>query len=175
MEYFNNLCIKTTNDARYTREIKCRISVGKEHSTRIRVLPASWIKLTKNLLKRYIWSIALCFSEMWILRKADQIYFKCLDMWRWKRMEKISWTDHVRNEDFYKESKKRNCLQTIKRKKPKWIDHVLRRNCLQNHFVEGKIEGRIEVTERQGKRRKQLLDDFKVTIRYCDLKEEARN
>jgi hypothetical protein len=50
-----------------------------------------------------------------------------------------------------------------------------RRNCLQSHFVEGKIEGRIEVTERQGKRRKQLLDDFKVTIRCCELKEETRN
>ena len=115
------------------------------------------------------------FPETWILQNADQIYFKCLYTWRCRRMETISWTDHVRNEDFYKESKKRNCLRTIKRRKRNWIDHVLRRNCLQNHFIEGKIEGRIEVTERQGKRRKQLLDDFKVTIRYCDLKEEARN
>jgi len=90
-------------------------------------------------------------------------------------MEKIGWTDHVRNEVLQRVEEKRNCLQTIKRRKRNWIDHVFRSNCLQNHFVEGKIEGRIEVTERQGKRRKQLLDDFKVTIRYCDLKEEARN
>ena len=82
-------------------------------------------------------------------------------------MENISWTDHVRNEEVLQRVQgKRICLQTIKRRKPKWIDHVLRRNCLQSYSVEGKVEGRIEVTERQGKRRKQLLDDFKVTIRY---------
>jgi hypothetical protein len=91
-------------------------------------------------------------------------------------MKKISWTDHVRNEEvLHRVQEKRNCRQTIKRRKHNWIDHVLCRNCLQSHFVKEKIEGRIEVTERQGIRRKQLLDDFKVTIRYCELKEEARN
>ena len=121
------------------------------------------LELTNNLLNRYIWSIALYFSETWILRKVDQICFKCFDVWRWIRMENISWTDQVRNEEILQRNQeKRNCLQTIKRRKPNWIDHVLRRNCLQNHSVQGKIEGRIEVTERQGKRRKQLLDDFKI-------------
>jgi hypothetical protein len=45
--------------------------------------------------------------------------------------------------------------------------------CLLKHVIEGKVEGRIEVI-RQGRRRKQLLDDFKERIRYWKLKGEAR-
>jgi len=40
-------------------------------------------------------------------------------------------------------------------------------------LLEGKVVGRIEVTVRQGRRRKQLLDDFKGDRGYCNLKEEA--
>jgi len=33
-EYFKYWNSLITNDARYTREIKCRIAMGKKHSTR---------------------------------------------------------------------------------------------------------------------------------------------
>jgi hypothetical protein len=39
--------------------------------------------------------------------------------------------------------------------------------------IEGKLEGRIEMTERRGRRRKQLLDDLKEKKRCWKLKEEA--
>jgi hypothetical protein len=39
--------------------------------------------------------------------------------------------------------------------------------------IEGKLEGRIEVMRRRGRRRKQLLDDLKEKRRYWKLKEEA--
>ena len=51
-----------------------------------------------------------------------------------------------------------NILQTIKRKKANWIGYILRRNCLIKHVIEGKIEGRVGVTGREGRRRKQLLN-----------------
>jgi hypothetical protein len=37
----------------------------------------------------------------------------------------------------------------------------------------GKLEGRIEMSGRRGRRRKQLLDDLKEKRRYRKLKEEA--
>jgi hypothetical protein len=39
--------------------------------------------------------------------------------------------------------------------------------------IEGKLEGRIEMTGRRGRRRKQLLDDLKEKRRYWKLREEA--
>jgi hypothetical protein len=73
-------------------------------------------------------------------------------------MEKISWTDRVRNEEvLYRVKEERNILHTINRRKAKWIGHILRRNCLLKHVIEGKLEGRIEMMGRRGRRRKQLL------------------
>jgi hypothetical protein len=67
----------------------------------------------------------------------------------------------------------RNILRTIKRRKANWIDHILRRNCLLKHVIEGKLEVRLEMTGRRGRRHKQLLDNLKEKRRYCKLKEEA--
>jgi hypothetical protein len=67
----------------------------------------------------------------------------------------------------------RNIVHKIKRRKANWIGHILRRNCLLKHVIEGKLEGRIEMTGRRGRRRKQLLDDLKEKRRYCKFKEEA--
>jgi hypothetical protein len=46
-------------------------------------------------------------------------------------------------------------------------------NCLLKHIIEGKVEGGIEVTGRQGRRSKQLLDDLNEIREYWKLKEEA--
>jgi hypothetical protein len=95
-------------------------------------------------------------------------------MWYWRRMEKISWTDRVRNEDvLHRVKEERNIVQTIKRRKDNWIGHILRRKCLLKHVIEGKLQGRIEMTGRRGRRRKQLLDDLKGKRRYWNLKEET--
>jgi hypothetical protein len=67
----------------------------------------------------------------------------------------------------------RNILHTVKGRKGNWIGHILRGNWLLKQVIEGKIAGRIEVTRRRGRRRKQLLNDFKETREYCMLKEEA--
>jgi hypothetical protein len=55
----------------------------------------------------------------------------------------------------------------------KCIGHTLHRNVLLKPVVEEKIEGRIEVRRRRGRRRKQLLYDLKETKGYWKLKEEA--
>ena len=49
----------------------------------------------------------------------------------------------------------------------------MRRNCLLQQFIEGKIKGRIEVTGRRGRRRSKLLADLMERRGYCHLKKEA--
>ena len=84
-------------------------------------------------------------------------------------MKKISWTDHVRNEDvLLRVKEQRNILHEIRKRKANWIDHILRRNCLLQGVTEGKIQGGIEVTGRRGKRRRKLLDDLKERRGYSE-------
>jgi hypothetical protein len=66
-------------------------------------------------------------------------------------------------------------LHEISKREANWIGHILRRNCLLQRVIEGKIQGEIEVTGRQRKRRRKLLDDLKERRGYFRLKEEALN
>jgi hypothetical protein len=61
----------------------------------------------------------------------------------------------------------------ISKSKANCIGHILRRNCLLQQVIEGKINGGIEVIGRRGRRRRKLLDDLKERRGYSHLKEEA--
>jgi len=100
------------------------------------------LKLRKKLVKCYIWSIVLYGAETWTLRAVDQKHQESFEMWCWIRLEKISWTDRVRNEDvLIRVKEQRNILHEISKRKANWIGHILRRNCLLQHVIEGKIKG----------------------------------
>ena len=80
----------------------------------------------------------------------------------------------MRNEEvLLRVKEQRNILHEIRKRKANWIGHILRRNCLLQRVIEGKIQGGIEVTGRQGRRRRKLLDDRKERRGYSHLKEEA--
>ena len=76
----------------------------------------------------------------------------------------------MRNEVLQRVKEEMNILQTIKRRKPKWIAYILHRNCLLKHVIEEKTEGRIQVTGRRGRRRKQLLNGLKEKSGYWKRK-----
>jgi len=87
-------------------------------------------------------------------------------------MEKISWTNHVRNEEvLLRVKEQRNILHEIHKRKANWIGDILRRNCLLQRVIEGKIQGGIEVTGKQERRHRKLLNDLKERIGYSHLKE----
>jgi len=93
-------------------------------------------------VKCYIWSIALYGAETWTLRAIDQKHLESCEMWCCRRMEKISWTDHVRNEEvLLRVNEQRNILHEISKQKANWIGHILCRNCLLQRVIEGKIKG----------------------------------
>jgi hypothetical protein len=52
-------------------------------------------------------------AETWTLQKVDQKYLESFEMWCWRMTEKISWTDHVRNEVLQTVKEERNIIQTI--------------------------------------------------------------
>jgi len=176
VESFKYLCSILTNNGRCSCENKCRIAMAKGAFNKKKTLFTGTLdlELRKKLVKCYTWSIALYGVETWTLRAVDQTHMKSFEMWCWRRMEKISWTDHVRNEEvLLRVKEQRNILHEIRKRKANWTGQILRRNCLLQRVIEGKIQGGIEVTGRQGKRRRKLLDDLKERREYSHLKEEA--
>jgi hypothetical protein len=80
---------------------------------------------------------------------VDEKYLGSFEIWCWRRMEKIIWFDRVRRNDelLCRIKGDRNIPHKMTRKKPDWIGHIFRGNSLIKHVIEGKTEGRLEVTE----------------------------
>jgi len=76
-------------------------------------------------------------------------------------MERISWTDRVRNEELLSQEGQKYPSTIKGKKKKKFIGHILRGNCILNHIIKEMMEGRIEVTGKRGRRHRQLLGDLK--------------
>ena len=75
------------------------------------------LKLSKKLVKYYIWSIAFYGAETWMFRAVDQKHRSSFEMWYWRRMEKISWTNHVRKDVLRRVKEQRNILYEISKGK----------------------------------------------------------
>jgi len=151
VESFKYLGSMLTNDGRCTREIKSRIAMAKAAFNMKRALFTSKLdlKLRKKLVKCYIWSTALYGAETWTLRAVDQKHLESFEMLCWIRMDKISWTEHVRNEEvLLRVKEQRKILHEISKRKANWIGYILHRNCLLQRVTVGKIKGGIEVTGR---------------------------
>ena len=94
--------------------------------------------------------MAVYGDENWTLRETDQKRLESFETWCWRRMEKISWTDRVRNEEvLLRVNEQRNILHEIRKRKANWIGQILRRNCLLQQVIDGKIKGQIEVKRRR--------------------------
>jgi len=85
-------------------------------------------------------------------------------------MENSSWTDRARNEEvLHTVKEERNIVHTVKI----GILKELVASCVRTAFWNKLLKEMIEVMERRGRGRKQLVDELKETRRYCKLKEEA--
>jgi len=89
-----------------------------------------------------VWSVALYAAETWTMdTQADRDRIEALEMWIWRRMEKISWMDKVTNEDVLKKvNESKNMLNVIRQRKRKWIG--LRHDEFLQEIFEGRMKGR---------------------------------
>ena len=86
------------------------------------------------MVRAYVWSIVLFGSETW---KIGTEVFGELEMWCWRRMEKIKWSERVTNEQAIERiAEKRTLLNNTLLRKDNWVGHILRRNCLFRVAIE---------------------------------------
>jgi hypothetical protein len=84
------------------------------------------LELRKKLVICDIWSIALYGDETLTLRTVDQQHLESFEMWCWRRIEKISWINHLRKKEvLLRVKEQRNILHEINKWKAYWIGHIL--------------------------------------------------
>ena len=83
--------------------------------------------LKKRMVRTLIWSVTLYCAETWTMRKEDITRLAAFEMWIWYRMEKISWTQHISNEEVLKlVEEERSLLTIIRTRQRNWMGRILR-------------------------------------------------
>ena len=162
-----------TEDGKCENEIKCRIAQAKEaFSKRKELLTKSLKNPTKiKIVKTLVWTTLLYGSETWTLRKEDIRKLEALEMWIWRRMERISWSDKITNDEALKRvGTDRQLLNTLRSRKKTWIGHVLRGDGVLKEVIEGRMEGK----RPRGRPRFGMLDDL-ITNSYEDMKRKTED
>ncbi|KAI5743600.1 hypothetical protein M8J77_020048 [Diaphorina citri] len=116
VENFKYLGGKIYSNGSCTTEIRSRIAMGKTAFMKVQDLLTARripLKLRKRFAKCYIWSVVLYGSETWTMRKKEETYLESFEMWLWRRIENIKWSDKVRNEEVLRRvGEERSILRT---------------------------------------------------------------
>ena len=95
------------------------------------------IDLKSRLIKTLIWSIATYGAETWTLNQEMIRRIESFEMWCWRRMLKVKWTEKKTNAEVLKEANvERSLLTSIKKRKHKWLGHIMRHEGLLKDIIE---------------------------------------
>ena len=77
------------------------------------------------------------------LQKEDIRRLEAFEMWIWRRMIKVSWTEHKTNEEVLQMvNTEREMMETLRSRQKRWLGHILRHDSLLRITLEGRIQGK---------------------------------
>jgi len=145
-----------TEDGASTVDIKCRIGQAKAITNNMAEIWKSCdlsLKHKVRMAKACVWSVALYACETWTLRKQEQKMIEAFEMWLWRRILRVKWTEHKTNEwviDKIGVREERTMLEEVKRRKVRKYGHWKRRG---GSLVLASVEGDVEGRGRRGRRK----------------------
>ena len=82
-------------------------------------------------------------SETWTLQKEDIRRLEAFEMWIWRCMMKVSWTEHKANEEVLQMvDAEREMMDMLRSRQKRWLSHILRHDSLLRTTLEGRIQGK---------------------------------
>lgn len=142
---FKYLGVVITYQWDISKEIKTRIEMARAAFRKyMKVLTSHDITVTTKtrFIKCYVWSVLLYGTEVWTIKSSDERKLEAFEMWIWRKVLRIPWTDRVTNEEVLRRmNTTRQLMVTIKRRKTSYLGHILRNNKykLLQRILKGKI------------------------------------
>src|SRR6218665_3904708 len=115
-------------------------------------------------------TVTLYCAETWTLRKEGITRLEDFEMRISRRMETLSWAEHISNEVLKLVEEERFLLTIIRTRQRNWMRHIMRGDLLQREIIKGRMEG----NRGRGRPRQKLLD-WMMSEEYSKLKEEAQH
>jgi len=134
-----------TEDCRSFHDVRWRIALGKEaFNKKSDFMRGSLsLHLKKRMVKAFVWSVALYGSETWTLRKEDIQRLEAFEIWIWRHMIKVPWTEHKTIEEILQMVEtERVIMDTVRSQQKRWLGHILRHDSLLRITLERQIQGK---------------------------------
>ena len=150
---------KITVDGDCSHEIKRCLLLGRKAVTNLDSILKSRdiILLTKvHLVKAMVFPIVICGCDNWTIKNAECRRINAFELWCWRRLLRVPWTERRSNQPVLKEISPEYSLEGLMLKlKPQYFGHLMRRtDSFKKTLMLGKIEGR----RRRGRQRMRWLD-----------------
>lgn len=147
-----------SSDGRDDQEINTRIGMARSAFNNMeRVLRdrKMEIGLRLRILMCYVWSVARYASETWILSRTAQKKIEAFEMWCYRRMHRIKWTEKISNRIVLQRTglQQTILLSRILEGKKKFLQAKLEGDEMFRTVVQGKITGKAP----RGRRRLTML------------------
>ena len=96
------------------------------------------------LVKAIVFPVVMYGCESWTLKKAEHQRIDAFELWCWRRLLRVLWTERRSNQSILKEISPEYSLEGLMLKlKLQYFGHLMRRaDSLENTLMLGKIRGR---------------------------------
>ena len=137
-----------THDGTCSKDIKTRIGMAKNSMVQLNNIwkdRSITADLKLKLLKCLVWPVMLYGCEAWTMKKEDERRVEAAELWFYRRVLRVKWTDRRSNESILNElGTTRKLLVLIQRRKLKYVGHAVRneRTDLMSTVLQGKVEGK---------------------------------
>ena len=130
-----------TNTYDDSPEIKRRIAIAKNATVALNKIwkdRSITLKTKLRLLNSLVFPIASYGSECWVLKKKDKKRVNSFELWCYRRVLRISWTEKKTNDEVLRRINcKDRLLDILNRRKLKFIGHVMRSESLEKNLLTG--------------------------------------
>ena len=107
-----------------------------------------------HLVKAMVFSVVMYGCESWTIKKAECQRIDAFELWYWRRLLRVPWTERRSNQSILKEISPECSLEGLKLKL-QYFGHLMQRaDSLEKTLMLGKTEGR----RRRGQQRMRWLD-----------------
>ena len=166
-----------TRDGYGYKEINRRLSIGRMVMTKLeKIMKDQDIKkATKIKIAETVIFTAVAYgSESWMVRKKERKKIDAFELWTWRKILRVPWTEKRTNFSVLEEVKPKRSLEAaILRLKLLYFGHVMRaEGSLEQDIMFGQVAG----YWRQGKPRMRWLDNIKEAtgLRLDALKKQCK-
>lgn len=169
-----------TNEGGCAEEIKRRMAITRSAMDKLKKIwrNRNITKATKTrLVRALVFPIFLYAAETWTLRESEKKKIDALEMWCWRRMLGVSWTDFRTNASILQELGITQRLSSIVQARIlTFFGHVSRRDgtSIERLVVQGKVEG----TRARGRSPLRWTDQIRTAVdgplHVCTRKAEIR-